>query len=67
MAGKSFRVLKKYFLNVNLTVTNILNNKNVSTSGFEQLRWDAQQIDKFPNKYYYMTGATYMASINFNF
>jgi hypothetical protein len=67
MAGKSFRVFKKYFLNVNLSVTNILNNKNVSTSGFEQLRWDAQQITKFPNKYYYMTGVTYMAGLNFNF
>lgn len=66
-AGKSFKVLKKYFLNVNLSVNNLLNNQKIITSGYEQLRWDNSNIDKFQNKYYYMTGATYMAVVNFNF
>lgn len=66
-AGKSFRIQKKYFLNFNLSVNNILNNQKIITSGFEQLRWDKAQIDKFPNKYYYMQGVTYMLIINFSF
>lgn len=65
--GKSFRVLKKYFLNVNLSINNLLNNKNTIVTGFEQLRWDSQNIKKFDNKYIYMQGTTYMLLINFNF
>lgn len=65
--GKSFRVLGKYFLNLNLSINNLLNNKTILVSGFEQLRWDAQVIERFPNKYYYMPGTTFMASLNFNF
>ena len=65
--GKSFRINKKYMLNINLSVNNFLNNKTILTSGFEQLRWDPSNINKFPTKYYYMTGVTYMAMINFNF
>lgn len=66
-AGKSFRIAKKYFLNINLSVNNLLNDQNIITSGFEQLRWDYSDVNKFDNKYYYMTGATYMAIVNFNF
>ncbi len=65
--GKSFRVLKKYFLNINLSANNIFNNKNNLVSGFEQLRWDFGNISKFDNKYYYMPGTTYMILLNFNF
>jgi hypothetical protein len=66
-AGKSFRVMKKYFLNFNLSVNNLLNNKNIKIYGFEQLRWDISNLNKFPNKYQYMTGTTFMLSANFNF
>lgn len=66
-AGKSFRVMKKYFLNFNLSVNNLLNNKNIITSGFEQLRWDYSNVSKFDNKYNYMSGTTFMATVNFNF
>jgi hypothetical protein len=65
--GKSFRIMKKYFLNINLSINNLLNNQNIITSGYEQLRWDYSNVKKFDNKYYYMTGATYMAVVNFNF
>jgi hypothetical protein len=65
--GKSWRIKSKYFLRLNLSVNNLLNNKNIRTSGFEQLRWDTTLLEQFPNKYYYMTGATYMAIINFSF
>ena len=66
-ASKSFRIKGKYFLAANFSINNLLNNKNIATSGFEQLRWDVSNISKFDNKYYYMTGLTYMATINFNF
>jgi len=65
--GKSFRIMKKYFLNINVSVNNILNDKNIITGGFESLRWDTWNINQFPNKYYYMLGTTYMATVNFNF
>lgn len=66
-AGKSFRIKRKYYLNFNLSVMNLLNDKNIRTFGFEQLRWDQSNINRFPNKYQYMLGTTYMATVNFSF
>jgi hypothetical protein len=66
-ATKSFRLNKKYSLNFNLSINNLLNNTNILVGGFEQLRWDQQDVSKFPNKYNYMTGITYMFLINLNF
>ena len=65
--GMSFRIKKKYFLNVNVSVNNVLNNKNIRNWGFESMRWDYSSLEKFPDKYQYMTGATYMAMVNFSF
>jgi hypothetical protein len=65
--GKSFRIMRKYYLRFNLSINNLLNNRNIRTSGFEQLRWDTANLSQFDNKYYYMTGATYMAIVNFSF
>jgi hypothetical protein len=65
--GKSFRIKKKYYLAFNLSINNILNNQNIRTSGYEQLRWDYTNVSKFDNKYYYMQGITYMAIVNFSF
>ena len=64
--GKSFRVFGKYFLNVNLSVNNLINNQNILVSGFEQLRWDPANVAQFANKYYYMTGTTYVLMLNMN-
>jgi hypothetical protein len=66
-AGKSMRIHKKYFANINLSVNNLLNNKNILVTGYEQLRWDQAQLAKFPPRYSYMTGLTYMVSANINF
>lgn len=66
-AGKSFRIQKKYYLAFNFSVNNILNNRNIRTSGFEQLRWDYTNVSKFDNKYFYMQGVTYMLIVNFSF
>jgi len=54
--GKSFRIHRKYNININLTVSNLLNNKDLITGGFEQLRLGTStedgttDITKFPNK-----------------
>jgi hypothetical protein len=66
-ASKSFRISGKYYLAFNLSVNNVLNNKNIRNWGFEQMRWDYSNVDKFANKYQYMPGTTYMASVNFTF
>jgi hypothetical protein len=34
---------------------------------FEQLRFDATELDKFPNRYNYAFGANYSASVSFRF
>lgn len=65
--GKSFKVMKKYYLNVNATVNNLLNNTNFITGGNEQLRYDATNIDKFPTKYSYALGLNYFLMIGFSF
>ncbi|WP_317898486.1 TonB-dependent receptor plug domain-containing protein [Aurantibacillus circumpalustris] len=65
--SKSYRIHKRYSLNLNASINNLLNTKNTITGGYEQLRWDQQQVSKFPNKYVYMTGTTYMLIINFSF
>ncbi|MCC6372168.1 MAG: hypothetical protein IT236_14285 [Bacteroidia bacterium] len=66
--GKSFRLAHgKYYLRLNVSVNNLLNNKTNIIGGFEQLRWDPAYLDRFDNKYVYMLGTTYMASVNFSF
>lgn len=65
--GKSWRIDYKYYININFSVSNILNNKDVITGGYEQYRYDATDIDKFANKYYYMYGTTYFMNVSFRF
>jgi len=66
--GKNLR-FGKYYLNVNLSVSNILDNTELVTGGFEQLRFDFENknIDKFPPKYFYGFGRTYFLNIGFRF
>ncbi|MDI1353293.1 MAG: hypothetical protein PSX36_00150 [bacterium] len=66
-AGKSFRVYRKYFLNANFSINNLLNSTHSRSTGFESLRWDQTDINKFPNKYYYMNGISYMLILNCSF
>lgn len=65
-AGKSFKI-SNYYLNINVNVNNLLNNTNFVTGGFEQLRYDSQNIDKFPPKIGYLYGLNYfvMATLRF--
>ena len=66
-ASKSIRLKRNKYLNINVSITNVLNNKNFIAGGFEQLRWDQTLPDRFPNKYTYAFGTTYMATVNFSF
>ena len=65
--GKSWRIDYKYYININLSVNNILNNQSVVTGGYEQYRFSGADIDKFANKYYYMYGTTYYLNVSFRF
>ena len=58
---------KNTFLAFSLSASNILNNKSIIPFSFEQLRFAADELDKFPNKYNYGYGANYSASIALRF
>lgn len=64
-AGKMWRIKKKYQLQLSLSINNLFNNKNILVSGTEQLRWDQSNVSKFPNKYNYMTGRTFLFNLSF--
>ncbi len=75
-AGKSFLLSKAMrwlprntFLYVNVGVNNVLNNKNVQTGGFEQLRFDfsSGNPNRFPSKYFYGYGANYFINLSLKF
>ncbi|MCE3282965.1 MAG: TonB-dependent receptor, partial [Chitinophagaceae bacterium] len=53
------------FLVLNAGVNNLLNNKNIVSGGFEQLRFDfaGRNVDKFPPKLYYSYGLNYFVSL----
>lgn len=69
--GKSIRIKYKYFININLSVTNILNNTEIQNSGYEQNRFafaeGANELDpsKFQPKFLYYYGRTYFLNISF--
>lgn len=65
-AGKSFKI-SNYFLNFSVNVSNLTNNQNYQTGGYEQLRYDVQNIDKFPPKLGYMYGLNYFAMAKLRF
>lgn len=60
---------KPVYLAINAGVNNLLNNKDIISGGFEQLRYDktAANINEFPPKYYYAFGLNYFASVALRF
>lgn len=64
--GKSI-TYKKYYININFSVSNVLNNQDLITNGYEQMRYDytSNNLGKFPPKYFYGFGRTFylMASV----
>ncbi len=74
--GKSIS-LSKYFkklnhrtlLSINGGIYNLLNNQDIKTSGYEQLRFDFtnKNAEKFPSKYAYAYGINYHVTIALKF
>lgn len=68
--NKSMKWLPKgSFLYINIGVNNLLNNTDIQTAGFEQLRFDTQggNPERFPSKYTYGFGTTYFVNISLRF
>lgn len=66
-AGKSWQLKRKYRIAVNVTVSNLLDNQDFIIGGFEQLRYDRMDVDRFPPKYSYLFGRNYFAMMTFSF
>jgi hypothetical protein len=62
--GKSFK-FGNTFLYLNLGVSNLLNNRNFITGGYEQLRFDfeTKDVGRFPNRYFYAFGRNYFVNL----
>jgi hypothetical protein len=60
---------KNAYLVLNLGVSNLLNNKDLTLGSFEQLRYDFvnHDVNAFPAKYAYAYGTTFFASVTFRF
>ena len=66
--NNSFSSLKRpVYINFNLGISNILNNQDLVTTAFEQLRFDFtdNNVNKFPSKYGYGFGRTFFLNIVF--
>ncbi len=66
--SKSWKVGRNT-IGFNVSATNILNNKNLVTTAWEQRRFDYREynVNKFPPKYYYALGTTFYVGINYTF
>jgi hypothetical protein len=56
-------------VSINIGINNLLNNQNIKSGGYEQLRYDFtnNNPDKFPTKYTYAMGRTFFANISLKF
>jgi hypothetical protein len=66
--SKSWRIKHKFNIGFNASVTNLLNNKNLVTTAWEQYRFDYTNynVNKYPNKYFYAFGTTFNLGVNFS-
>lgn len=69
MNRKFHNLKKRTFLVFNVGVNNILDNRNIVSGGFEQLRFDFAQknVNKFPERRFYAYGINYFASMGIRF
>lgn len=72
--GKNWYIHRQYTLGFSLEVKNILNNQDIRTGGYEQMRVLTKReqgkiVDflRFPAKYFYMFGTTYYLNVYFRF
>lgn len=64
--GKSWKI-QNYYIGVNISFSNILNNTDLATGGYEQFRYDPDNIGRFPPRYYYLFGRTFYINLTFRF
>ncbi len=66
--GKSWQV-KKVNVNLNFSLSNLLDNTSLITGGYEQMRfnYDTKDINKFPPKYFYGLGRTFFLNLGVRF
>ena len=69
LMNNQFAKMKKYryYLVFSLNVTNMNNNRNFITSGYEQYNFDfkTRNLAYYPNKYVYAYGANYLFTVAF--
>ena len=76
--GKNWYIKRNYTLGFSLEVKNILNNQDIKTGGYEQMRLNKIKADesntslvtsyeRFDPKYFYMFGTTYYLNVYFRF
>ncbi len=67
--GKIKSLKRNTFLVLNAGISNLLDNQDFVTTGFEQLRFDFDEKDpdKFNSKYYYGFGRTYFVNLTLRF
>lgn len=58
---------RRAFFSINVYVRNVLDNQDLVTRGYEQLRFDVTNVDKFPPKYGYAFGRTYTVTAALRF
>jgi hypothetical protein len=60
---------RNVFLYLNVGISNLLNNKKVTTGGFEQLRYEfsEREPDRFATKYFYGFGRNFFLNISLKF
>lgn len=65
-AGKSFK-FDDYYLLVNISGNNLLNNKELITGGFEQYRYRERDPDVFPERLFYAWGTNYSIGVTLRY
>lgn len=67
--GYSWRIRNSHYLRINLTITNLLNNKTGKSGGYEQSRIrqtsEGQIMRPFDSRYYYMIGTNFFLNISY--
>ncbi len=65
--GKIFYLGRKNSINVNLSVNNLLNKKDIRTGGYEQGRVNIQKPELYKSKYFYMQGINCFLNVSYKF
>ena len=76
--GKNWYIRRNYQLGFSLEVKNVLNNQEIRTGGYEQMRLSRrtyvnednasmQYYTPFDSKYFYLLGTTYYLNVYFRF